>query len=228
MPDPVHPYPTPTQIPLSDRKRESFIEVQQCNVLKLPKYFRPLYNHGLLHLIPLETTPDVLNVLSSPDPPSRPHVRLAPCNHRESSRLRGKKPDGTPMEDPEAAFLAHARKPYNGGYSIHTADKFSDPPSSSSCATSRRLPEDVSMDASNVSADGTLRFRQVPTSFFASFSLSCRHLFVRGDSLCLATGCAIMMHSRNTAHICFSFPLVYSLRLATLSKDITRRWVNRW
>lgn len=61
------------------------------------------------------------------------------------------------MEDPEAAFIKGTKKPYNNGFSIHTADVLEPP----LAYRSSRISGDVSMESSNASADGTLQLRQV-------------------------------------------------------------------
>lgn len=67
---------------------------------------------------------------------------------RESARVRGKTPEGLPMEDPEEAFLKRKQREGAGEAAVTSRTK-------------ARLLGDVSMAASNASADGTLRLRQV-------------------------------------------------------------------
>lgn len=72
------------------------------------------------------------------------------ADRRESARVRGKTPDGKPMEDPEEAFNRNKK-----GFGVPTASE-PEPP-----RERQRLTGDVSMSASNATPDGTLRLRQV-------------------------------------------------------------------
>ncbi|CAM9236231.1 unnamed protein product, partial [Hapterophycus canaliculatus] len=73
-----------------------------------------------------------------------------PARTRESARVRGKSPEGLPMEDPEDAFN---RK----------RESLQDAPEAARAASPSwpRMSGDVSMEASNTSEDGTLRLRQM-------------------------------------------------------------------
>lgn len=78
-------------------------------------------------------------------------ITIHKCIHifrRESARVRGKTPEGLPMEDPEEAFLKLKQREGMGEPAVTSRTK-------------PRLLGDVSMAASNASADGTLRLRQV-------------------------------------------------------------------
>lgn len=93
-----------------------------------------------------------------------------PCSilylSRESARVRGKTPEGLPMEDPEEAFNRQ-----NPGYRPPPVVR-EEP------RASRRLEVSVSMDASNASEEETLRLRQVTPPL-------CRQLSVVGIPLAL-------------------------------------------
>ena len=72
---------------------------------------------------------------------------------RESARVRGKTPDGSPMEDPEEAFN-RKRQGLGGMEGLQPMEMVGS-------RTPSRLSGDVAMAASNTSADGTLRLRKV-------------------------------------------------------------------
>lgn len=84
--------------------------------------------------------------------------------NRESARVRGKTPEGMPMEDPEEAFNRRGGKLGSRGTAAAAAAAVAEPPRWS------RIPGDVSMAASNASEDGTLRLRQVRL-FAGTFSV---------------------------------------------------------
>lgn len=86
----------------------------------------------------------LLAYIQSPKP-------LTTTNPRESARVRGKTPEGLPMEDPEEAF--NRRRAAFASQSAAAA--------TTAVPRSPRISGDVSMAASNASGDGTLRLRQV-------------------------------------------------------------------
>eukprot|EP00752_Nemacystus_decipiens_P008110 g7250.t1 len=75
-----------------------------------------------------------------------------PARSRESARVRGKTPEGLPMEDPEEAFNRRRTAAYEANLKAATSDNVPRCP---------RISGDVSMEASNASEDGTLRLRQM-------------------------------------------------------------------
>ena len=102
------------------------------------------------------------------------------ARNRESARVRGKTPEGLPMDDPEEAFNRNrVRKGFAGDRAgvQETAGVDEKYPS--------RLMGDVSMNASNASTDDTRRLRKVETDGVSAPRLRCLlPVFFFADILC--------------------------------------------
>ncbi|CAN0080425.1 unnamed protein product [Ectocarpus sp. 13 AM-2016] len=80
--------------------------------------------------------------------------KVYPARSRESARVRGKTPEGLPMEDPEEAFNRRRQGFDAQGTAAAAAAAAASP-------RSPRIEGDVSMEATNGTLDGTVRLRQV-------------------------------------------------------------------
>ncbi|CAN0177159.1 unnamed protein product, partial [Ectocarpus fasciculatus] len=78
--------------------------------------------------------------------------RIYPARSRESARVRGKTPEGLPMEDPEEAFNRR-RQGFDAQGTAAAA--------AAASPRSPRIEGDVSMEATNGNLDGTVRLRQM-------------------------------------------------------------------
>eukprot|EP00903_Cladosiphon_okamuranus_P012115 g11367.t1 len=83
-----------------------------------------------------------------------------PARSRESARVRGKTPEGLPMEDPEEAFNRRKNGALEGWANATTAVPNRSP----------RISGDVSMAASNASEDGTIRLREMMGGLMGRYS----------------------------------------------------------
>ncbi|CAN0435548.1 unnamed protein product, partial [Ectocarpus sp. 12 AP-2014] len=80
--------------------------------------------------------------------------KVYPARSRESARVRGKTPEGLPMEDPEEAFNRRRQGFDAQGTAAAAAAAAASP-------RSPRIEGDVSMEATNGTLDGTVRLRQM-------------------------------------------------------------------